>query len=1359
MRLGFLGYNLATEVVLSGKSGENKVFKYTDINRLLLIFFLTFFFILHSAAQPFAIKHIGQEEGLPSNSVVSFAQDAQGCLWMATESGLTRFDGHSFTAFTKNNSDLISNELNALLYDATDNQLWIGSQRDGISILDCATLRFRNLSLENGDLITNDVVALAHASDGGIWITHYHYGVEHYDRKTGKMTRYDTSVFPQLATPNWTAVEDGRGNLFLGHVYSGLSVINLKTKTVKNFRTAKDNPRTLPGNSVYSLCIDSHGNLWAGTNNGLALFNPQTEDFTNFSHNAADRFSLVGNRIYNIREMRDGRLWIAADIGGVSILDLGGAMFAAADNVRFQNIVPTDDWQGLSSANVRRLFQDYFGNIWIGTKGQGIDFISHTQPPFNILPYTIRKSGQIRNKPVLSIFSDKNEIYLGSENELAVFGENRLLQTLKISDYLGAPTNVIALTRDSEGYLWLGLYGENILRLHPRTRHAERIMLPNVYTSTNFCFFEEKEKMWIASNGGIFSYKNGILTREDSIWHQLYDHTLTSITRDGEGNLWVGTFGRGICIFDRQNRLIKHLGQENGFCSNAVYQFLADSTGCLWVATRNGLAYFPSCAATDSFAIYNQRQGLNNEHIYAIEQDRAGNIWMSTDLGISCWERHKQTFFNYDYRDGVVRGNFDTKAVCRSSDGDIYFGSTNGCCYFRPEEIGRNEPKATAQILECSPLAKDNAERSVREMPLPLKNGKIDLPYNQNSFSIRFSVADFSLAPRVEYVCMLEGLEHSWYNTQGANEVAFRHLAPGNYTFHLKARLRNDYAATLSTATLSIRIRPPFYLTWYAKLLYFILIAISVWAFFRSYRNKLRLQNSLELERRESFNRQALNEERLRFYTNITHELRTPLTLILGPLEDLSNEKKLPAAAHKKIGIIHASARQLLELINQILEFRKTETQNRHLSVARGNLNHLITEIVLRYKELNRNERLQFELALPQENVTLRFDSEVISVVLNNLLSNAVKYTPSGKITVSLTQEGRFTCITVADTGYGISQRDLPHIFDRYFQAKTDYQVAGTGIGLALVKSLATLHEGEITAESIEGQGTTFRFKIVTENLYPNALHKKTDEPAPQPASAAPEDETSSRPLLLVVEDNADIREYIVASFEAEFRVIAAKNGTEGLEQALQHIPNIIVSDIMMPEMDGYQLTSQQKSDFQSSHIPVILLTAHSSLEHQMEGIEAGADAYVTKPFSVKYLKTLIIKTIEQREKLRYKFSHEMGVVPTNISNTDRDNEFIRKVHTVIEQNIDNPDFSVDNFAQEVGLGRTVFYKKLKMLTGCSPNEYLRIIRLKKAAEMINESNLTIAEIAYQVGFNDPLYFSRCFKEQFGITPTHFKRQ
>ncbi len=798
----------------------------------------------------------------------------------------------------------------------------------------------------------------------------------------------------------------------------------------------------------------------------------------------------------------------------------------------------------------------------------------------------------------------------------------------------------------------------------------------------------------------------------------------------------------------------------------------------MWLATGEGLVCFPSARNFD-YQVFQRKEGLPNTHIRAISEDKNGNIWASTNTGISCYITSKKCFYTYDHSNNIPQGSFISGCVTKDHNGLIYFGSINGLCFFNPD-IAINSPQIPPVVITKVRIPGRLTSREKNETAIPISEGEIELTHEQNSFNLTFNVQDYSLANQVEYAYMLKGLENSWYTINEQNSVTFRNIPPGKYEFLVKARLHNqDWSE--DTTSLRIHINPPLWLTWWAKLIYILITISIIYTIIHAYKKKIDLESLYTLEKKNHEQEQELNQERLRFYTNITHELRTPLTLILGPLEDMQKDTSLPTRQAQKLSVIHQSALRLLNLINQILEFRKTETQNKKLCVCKSNIAPLVHEIGLKYKELNQKKAIDFQIQIEKEEMLLFFDKEIITIILDNLISNAIKYTEQGKITLSLyptTRNGvTYTEIKVSDTGYGISAEALPHVFDRYYQESGKHQASGTGIGLALVRNLVELHEGEIRVESIQHEGSTFYISLLTDNIYPNALHgdstKQTEEE--MISEAVPEDSQNtepetSKPILLIVEDNEDIQKYIAESFSDSFEVITGSNGEEGKQQALNRIPDIIVSDIMMPVMDGITLCRQLKEDVRTSHIPVILLTAKDSLQDKEEGYEVGADSYLTKPFSASLLRSRINNLLDSRKKLIAQFQ-QTGTSHNPNSHLDEkrsiitealsklDNEFIEKITQLVEDNLSSEKIDITYLSDKMCMSGSTLYRKMKALTGLSTNEYIRKVKMQNAERLLLEGKYNISEIAYKIGMNSTGYFRQCFKDEFGVSPSDYLKQ
>ena len=1359
--------------------------------------FLSLLSILQLTAQSHSVKKLGIEQGLSNNYVVSITQDKQGFLWFATEEGLNKFDGTRFITYYKNdlphnNQGITGNELNRVYADSKRPIIWIATQRDGLNAYnyDEQTFTAYQHNPENPhSLITNDVTDISPSTqnDDGLWVSTYYRGIEYLNINNGQFTHYNRSTVPSLpSNQTWTVLDGGDNNLYIGHVGSGFSIFSLKDKSVKNFQNETGNPTSLPGNDVFCIIKDANGNIWLGTNNGLALYNAANDNFITFRNNKNDKYATLCSRILSIRQLKDNRLWIASELNGIAILNLKQGMFLSPEELSIEYIQEGDDSRSLSNASARCIFQDSFDNIWIGTWGGGINFISSKPPLFTTLSYSPipNNENSLNNKVASSLCMDRQgRIWIGTDGGgINVFeGEKRIAIYKKESGDI--PSNfILASLQDSKGNLWFGSYQGGISYYDSRNRRFRSISLMGQSNLDVRTIYEDAQhNIWVGYSGGIVVLNPltmKIIQHYNTDNSELHSDFIRSIAQDEKGRFWIGTFGDGLGIYTPNLQKIKTFTQRDGFCSNTINQIIQDKQKRMWIGTGEGLVCFLS---TDelNYKTYQRKDGLINTNICAITEDKKGNIWFSNNKGISCYVTNKGCFYNYDHSDDVPAGSFSSSCVTQSKNGQIYFGSINGVCCFNPDITMNEQPAPAAVVTEMKILGRlSNLDNN--DMIINLSKGQnVELSHAQNSFGLTFNVQNYSLVNQVEYVYMLKGLENSWYTVNENNSVTFRNIPPGKYEFLIKARIHNQKWPEEATS-LTIRINPPLWLTWWAKLIY-ILVSISItYLILHAYKKKLDLESLYTLEKKNHEQEQELNQERLRFYTNITHELRTPLTLILGPLEDMQKEASLPAKQAQKLSVIHQSALRLLNLINQILEFRKTETQNKKLCVSKGNIAPLIYEIGLKYKELNQNTKIDFRIQIEKEEMFLFFDKEIITIVLDNLISNAIKYTEQGCVTLSLHQTMRnevaYTEIKVSDTGYGISAEALPHIFDRYYQESGKHQASGTGIGLALVKNLVTLHEGEIRAESIQNEGSTFYISLLTDNIYPNALHADSTEPVQEEMNQNTELEYSqeatldtSKPILLIVEDNEEIQKYIVESFTDSFEVITANNGEEGKQQALSRIPDIVVSDIMMPVMDGITLCKQLKDDVRTSHIPIILLTAKDSLQDKEEGYEVGADSYLTKPFSASLLRSRINNLLDSRKKLVAQFqaqstpgsqidlSEKRIVIAEALSKLD--NEFIEKITLLIEENLSSEKIDINYLSDKMCMSGSTLYRKMKALTGLSTNEYIRKVKMENAERLLLEGKFNISEIAYKVGMNSTGYFRQCFKEEFGLSPSDYLKQ
>ena len=709
----------------------------------------------------------------------------------------------------------------------------------------------------------------------------------------------------------------------------------------------------------------------------------------------------------------------------------------------------------------------------------------------------------------------------------------------------------------------------------------------------------------------------------------------------------------------------------------------------------------------------------------------------------------------------------------RSEQGVIYFGSAQGLCCFLPRQV-LSVNRAPKTIITSLRLIR-GIEQTDSVINLAIRN-HISLAYDENSFAINFTVKNFAMENYVEYSYMLSGLQNDWITAQNGT-ITLRDIPSGTYQLQVRARFHNQPWSS-EIAEFTIIVRPPFWLSWWAKLCYTLFVLAIVYLALRIYQRHLRLKFELKAEKVNHEKEQKLNEERLRFFTNITHELRTPLTLILGPLDDISHSSDITKAVKHKLAVIYQSAVRLNELITQILEFRKTETDNRQLRVVKANVVDAVHEVSLKYEELAQKPDVAIKFVAPENPIMMYIDKEVIAIILDNLVSNAIKYTDQGNIDISVERrrsgERHLVDITVSDTGHGISATALPHIFDRYYQENGPHQASGTGIGLSLVKKLVTLHHGEVKVESNLEQGTSFIVTLDENEIYPDALRGDENASAKLQGNdtafgvlnleEAVLSVENGKPLLLVVEDNREILDYVAESFIDEFDVLKAGDGRDGLALALNKVPDVIISDVMMPNMDGNAMCRALKKDIRTSHIPIILLTAKDSFEAKEKGYDSGADSYITKPFTHLLLRSRILNLLQQRrrDKMLIQESKETNLArkkeQLRESLNKVDQEFFDKLNKLIEENISG-DVDVNLIASNLAVSTSTLYRKMKALTGISTNEYIRKYKMQYAEHLLLEGKYSISEISFMVGMNSVAYFRRCFKAEYGEIPSEYLKK
>jgi len=1321
--------------------------------RWLLTVLLTFSLsisLVAESADSYSYCHYGVAEGLLNEYIDDIATDGDGFIWLATDKGFFRIAGQQcdkvkFADFSPNERS------RKIIYKETWNSVIFAWK--GLYIYHCDTHQLEHVGTDSGmlSMVVGDMVD---AADGGVWILFETGDVQHYNR-TGGLDRTIT----QLHNPSDQALcclDDCNGRLYVGFRDSGLYCFNLSNGNVTHYGHTEGEDTSIGGNTIRTLLYDSRKNLWCGTQNGISLFDPTHGYFHNLNPAANDSYSSRGCIVYDLLETENHELWIAESRNGISILrDLDQLDLQHPETFEFEHLTP--DNSQLRSTNVSCLAQDRYGHLCLGYLGNGIDLLYNNELPFHSL-----MDGQQTVTQIYDLDVDAHgDLWMSSENRLLHFCNGQWAESIDLGK--GNPSlfgTIYNMKCDPHGWIWLGVMDDMPYIYHPATRQIVPYPLGGSLSDMLDIYVDPLDNsVWFGTGQGAWHCSDD----NKQIVETLGKEDIHAIVRDRQGNMWFGTSRHGIRILDRESKEILRIDASRGV-KGIINQivFTPDNEG--WVATSEGLLHFPDCDNPADFEILDHRHGLADINVRGLQLDHTGHLWMSTFSGISMWNKTKQRFDNFDHRDNVPVGSYIENSASISPDGTLYFGSLNGVCAFKPQHQWNREQTLNLHFTGFRVPSSANASAQPNPDIIPQTDGTIRLSYADNNLIVTFTETDVSKVGRVDYSYCLEPADDEWIFLESQNSVSLHDLSPGHYTLRIRGCLLNGDWDDVHILSLPIYVEPPFWMAWYAWVFYALLLVALMVMCGWWYRRRLRQQSRQEMTNRKHQLEQHLNEERLQFYTNITHELRTPLTLVLGPLEDLRREGGLSGEALNKLNLIYRNSTHLLQLVTRLLEFRRIETHHRKLSVSRGDLAAYVSGIFSHFREMSSISRLHFVLEMEEELPDIFFDREVIQIIIDNLLSNAMKYTEQGEIRMSVKREAQNLKIVVSDTGQGIDKPMLQHIFERYFRVSGQNMPVGTGIGLSLVKSLCDLHKADINVQSELGKGSTFTISLSINETYPSAIHVEETPSDVVDIAIADGNEKDALPSLLVVEDNADIRQYIASSCQSAYHVIEAVNGQDGIDKALTHIPDVIVSDIMMPVRNGIELCRTLKSDIRTCHIPVILLTAKDTLADKEEGYRSGADSYITKPFS----STLLLARLDNLQQSRHRMMERLLYASGSSSESKEDettslsaldSEFLDKLTGVIEENLQSEQLDIENLASRMNMSHSSFYRKVKGLTGVSAQEFVRKIRLRNCRRLLETGRYTVSEAAYMTGFTHMSHFRTCFKEEFGLLPSEVGRK
>jgi signal transduction histidine kinase/ligand-binding sensor domain-containing protein/DNA-binding response OmpR family regulator len=1324
-------------------------------------------------------KKIDQTNGLSNDRVSSIVKEKNGFVWIGTDNGLNRYDGNKIKIYNKQNSALSSNDIADLLIDRKG-KIWIATFGGALNVYNPSNDKFvayKNSSNDNSSIPSNELNTLFEDSKGTIWVGTKN-GLSSFNEKeqTFKSYKFDNKNRYSISHNDVRSIyEDGNKNLWIGTFGGGLNKFNSITGKFYRIKSSS----AISPDYIHSLCGINKNEILIGTSGkGLLTFDVNTLSFQKKSYGINKTINIVRR----IKRDRNGTIWIGTD--GVGVYKIKNINNSNTKVYCYSNDSQSE--YSISSNSIYSILEDEKSNIWLGTAWNGVEVLSLNKD-YTFLPSSNKGDSPIS---VLSIYKNKEALFMGLDGK----GLTVLPEKTKVAKHYNS-TNKNSIGDDyiqyiyeaKDGTLWIGTFVNGLVNFNYKTgsllQFKQKIGDPKSlsFNDVRYIVEDEKNNFWIATWGGGLNYVD-VKTKEFKSFKEqkgdknaISSDNVLSLQKDGQ-SIWMATFGGGVNLLDtktNQFKVYKSIaGNPNSISSDYLYSILKDSKGNIWMGT----------AGEGINMLNTQKQKINRfdndanvryQTVTAIIEDNKGLIWFSTKQGIFNYDYSTKTFKNFSN----LKEDYHINSCFKDEKGMLYFGCSKGVIKFNPETI--KVQNITPEVKFTS-FKLFNKEVSIGEDEI-LKNDisfskNITLKHDQDVITFEFAAMLFPSSAGCEYQIKMDNFDKNWRSIGKEGSATYTNLSPGDYVFKVRSReLGSEWANQYSA--LNITIQKPFWTEWWAFLIYALLAIITLYVFIKYIISWESMKADLRFEKFSHEKDVELYNLKQDFFTNISHEIRTPVTLILSSINKLlKSDELLENQQQNAFGTIKKNGEYLLNLVNELLDFKKLEHQQIKLKVFKGDWVLFCKEIYLSFKEFAYQKDIKFEFKCTSEIIDLWFDKNQMEKVLYNLFSNALKFTSTGGfIKLTITETETEVQLELVDEGIGISKKHLAKIFNRFYQANNSDSVngAGFGLGLTISNEIIKLHQGEITVKSKKGAGSTFTIILkkgnsffdedeigdseTNDELIDNYFTSKNNE-----VRVITQDKNSliiKEQTLLVVEDNVDIGNYIVELLSDEFTIMQAYNGKEGLEMALEKMPDLIISDVMMPIMDGIELTHNLKSNVSTSHIPVILLTARASFMNKMEGFETGADDYVTKPFNESLLRARIKNILKNRSILHEKFHSEDTTNIGEFVKNKKDQEFLENLGMFIENNIDSDNLSVNLVAKELGMSHSVLYKKLKTLTGLSLIDYMRDYRLKKAKQLFKTKQFTLNEVCYQVGYSDRKYFSKLFKERFGNPPTFYMKE
>jgi signal transduction histidine kinase/ligand-binding sensor domain-containing protein/DNA-binding NarL/FixJ family response regulator len=1357
-----------------------------------IVFLLAFISPGYANIPSFYFSTLDLKDGLSQLSVLKIYQDSYGFMWFATRNGLNKYDGTAMTVYKRHNNNpnsLSNNHITSIVEDKAEN-LWIGTM-NGLNCLNLQTGRITRydkhafssfneytkiwitdlyidrqehlwVATNNGlycyqpdadsfrlfdadsNLYQKHIVCIVQDSRNNLLIGTMNDGLYIYDESRKFVHQYKRDNSKEALTENYiTAIyEDKQGFYWIGTRQSGLNKIDRSAGTVTAFTTGNSNI----GNDKIRSIIEYEDNLVLCTWDGLALLNPQTGLFFRYTNYEKDKGGLNHFSVYSTYVDKANTFWAGTYSGGVS--------YSNRINNRFQFLNPKTESNSSFGIYGAMDYQKEH-TLWIASEGGGLLSLDLRTKKFSNYPIEPLAKTSSDDNIIKSVMVEDDIVWCGTQKG-TLYKFNTRTKTFSLFYSFKKNISIYTITRSLDKTLWVGTTdNDGLIRFSTTNNKREEpalladsmpMMIPSIRN-----FIELRENVFLIGThlDGLFllDMNKGAVIRynpQSENNFKLYNEYVTSIVKDPFERIWIGTYGGGFCLFDEKEGIKER---------------------------------------------YTTEKGLSDDNICAAVWGGDDKLWLSTSNGISSFDPSTKQFVNYVDRNEIGVNEFSIKGGIRLPNNEVFFSGSHGLLFFHPEQLIRNTfvPSVVFTSLTVNNKTITPGDKSHILGKNIYSTSEIILKPDQNNFSIGYAALNYLYPYQNIYAYKLDGYDKDWNYAGNRQEAFYTNLKPGYYTFRVKAS-NNDGKWNETGASISLRILTPVWQTWYAYLIYVLVFLAILYTIYHYLQMKRNLERDLIEKQKEQQREEELYQARIRMFTNFSHELRTPLTLIIPPLEEILQRIDLNNNIKGILQMIYNNTQRLLLLVNQLMDLRKNESGNMQLHVSKGDLYHFVREIYIAFNQIAEKNQITFNLYSDTAKIDGYFDRSLLEKVVFNLLSNAFKHTQSGEsvsihlqeYTLKQTKDlysnelltglnleaDKYVCLEVKDTGKGIDDSEKSFIFTPFYQGKneTSENIIGTGIGLSLVHSIIKLHQGLIHVEDNQPKGTIFRILIpIDKSIYSEEqIIPSSSPPVIQENNRTESPDTISlkhQYLILLVEDNNEVRMYVKQRLEPYFDVLEADNGVKALEIIEETLPDMVISDIMMPQMDGLRLCTLIKQDIRTGHIPVIIVTAKSMVMHLKEGFQCGADDYVVKPFNMEILLYRIRNIFAAREHLKELYGKKFSLKSLGIETTSIDDRFMQKFFEIIEKHITNPTLNVDLLCKEIGMGRAGFYRKLKAITNLSPVDLIRNKRLEIATKMLTDTDLTVSEISFRVGFNSNTYFTTCFRSLYGVSPTEYIQQ